>query len=135
MIFQLFVAFVICQESWLETLLLFEEWISMAGTIKITDATFEAEVVKADLPVLVDFWAAWCGPCKMIGPVLEKLAVELDGKLKICKLNVDENSESSGKFGVMSIPTLVLFKDGEEKERIVGYQSAEQLKKAVEKYI
>lgn len=107
----------------------------MAGTIKITDATFDAEVIKSDLPVLVDFWAEWCGPCKMIAPVLEQLAGELDGKLKVCKINVDENSESSGKYGVMSIPTMVLFKDGEEKERIIGYHSADQLKKAVAAYI
>lgn len=107
----------------------------MAGTIKITDATFDAEVINSDLPVLVDFWAEWCGPCKMIAPVLEQLAGELDGKLKVCKINVDENSESSGKYGVMSIPTMVLFKDGEEKERIIGYHSADQLKKALAAYI
>lgn len=107
----------------------------MAGTIKITDATFESEVVQAELPVLVDFWAEWCGPCKMIAPVLEQFAGETEGKLKVCKLNVDENSQKPGEFGVMSIPTLVLFKDGQEKDRMVGYHSAEQLKKAVEAYL
>lgn len=107
----------------------------MAGTVKITDATFDSEVVKSELPVLVDFWAEWCGPCKMIGPVLEQLAGELEGKLKICKLNVDENSVKPGEFGVMSIPTLVIFKDGQEKDRIIGYHSADQLKKAVEPHL
>lgn len=107
----------------------------MAGTIKITDATFDAEVAKSDIPVLVDFWADWCGPCKMIAPVVEELAAELDGKLKFCKMNVDENSQTPAKFGVMSIPTLVVFQDGQEKDRIIGYHSADQLKQALEAYI
>lgn len=107
----------------------------MAGTIEITDATFETEVVQSEIPVLVDFWAAWCGPCKMIAPVLEQFAGEMEGKLKVCKLNVDENSQKPGEYGVMSIPTLVLFKDGEEKDRMVGYHSVEQLKEAVAGYL
>lgn len=107
----------------------------MAGTVKITDSTFNAEVEKSDIPVLVDFWAEWCGPCKMVAPVLEELAGELSGKLKICKLNVDENSELPGKFGVMSIPTMVIFKDGQEKDRIIGYHTAEQLKETIAPYM
>lgn len=107
----------------------------MAGTVKISDSTFDSEVVASEIPALVDFWAEWCGPCKMIAPVLEQLSGDLNGKLKVCKLNVDENSEVPGKFGVMSIPTLIIFKDGEEKDRIIGYHSAEQLKKAVEPYL
>jgi len=107
----------------------------MAEIIKITDATFDSEVVSSETPVLVDFWAEWCGPCKMIAPVLEQLSQDMDGKIKICKLNVDENSETPGKFGVMSIPTLVIFKDGEEKERIIGYQTIDELKRKVEAYL
>ena len=109
--------------------------MTVAGTVKITDSTFDTEVSKADIPVLVDFWAEWCGPCKMVGPVLEELAGELEGKLKICKLNVDENSEVSGKFGVMSIPTMVIFKDAQEKDRIIGYHTAQQLKTKLEPYL
>lgn len=109
--------------------------VVMAEIIKITDATFESEVVSSELPVLVDFWAEWCGPCRMIAPVLEQLSQEMDGKIKICKLNVDENSQTPGKFGVMSIPTLVIFKNGEEKERIIGYQTIDELKRKVEAYL
>lgn len=106
----------------------------MAEIIKITDSNFDSEI-SSDKPVLVDFWAEWCGPCKMIAPVLEQLAQELDGKLKICKMNVDENSQVPGKFGVMSIPTLVVFKDGEEKDRIIGYQTIAELKSKLEPYL
>lgn len=106
----------------------------MADIIKISDSTFNSEITS-DIPVLVDFWADWCGPCKMIAPVLEQLSQELDGKLKVGKINVDENSEIPGKFGVMSIPTLIIFKDGQEKERIIGYQTIDDLKRAVEPYL
>lgn len=90
------------------------------GLIEITDDNFENEVIKSDLPVLIDFWAVWCGPCKMVAPIVEELATEYDGKAKIGKLDVDSNQQTSIKFGVRSIPTLLLFKDGELKDTIIG---------------
>ena len=90
------------------------------GLIEITDDNFENEVINSDLPVLIDFWAVWCGPCKMVAPIVEELAAEYDGKAKIGKLDVDSNQQTSIKFGVRSIPTLLLFKDGELKDTIIG---------------
>jgi thioredoxin 1 len=90
------------------------------GLIEITDDNFENEVIKSELPVLIDFWAVWCGPCKMVAPIVEELATEYDGKAKIGKLDVDSNQQTSIKFGVRSIPTLLLFKDGELKDTIIG---------------
>jgi thioredoxin 1 len=91
-----------------------------AKVIEVTDATFALEVADSRLPVLVDFWAAWCGPCKMIAPVVEKLAGQYAGHLKFCKLNVDENPVTAGQFQVMSIPTLLFFKNGQVVDKIVG---------------
>ena len=90
------------------------------STIKTSDATFEADVLKSHEPVVVDFWAEWCGPCKMIGPSLEEIATEMHGKVKITKLNVDENPEVSSKLGIRSIPTLMIFKDGKLASQKVG---------------
>ena len=87
---------------------------------KVTSADFEAEVLKASGPVVVDFWAEWCGPCRMIAPALEEIAGSMNGKVKIVKLNVDENPQTASKYGVMSIPTLMLFKNGEMASRQVG---------------
>ena len=88
--------------------------------ITITDDNFDTEVLKSDRPVLIDFWATWCGPCRMIAPIVEELANEYEGKVKIGKLDVDENQQTSIKFGVRSIPTLLLFKDGKIKDTIIG---------------
>jgi thioredoxin 1 len=85
-----------------------------------TDANFEDEVVNSELPVLIDLWAIWCGPCKMIGPIVEELAEEYEGKLKVGKLDVDANQQTAIKYGVRSIPTVLIFKDGEVKETIIG---------------
>ncbi|KAA0876199.1 thioredoxin TrxA [Nitrincola tapanii] len=95
--------------------------------VNVTDATFEEEVVKADGPVLVDYWAEWCGPCKMIAPVLEEIAKEYAGQLKVCKLNIDENNETPPKFGIRGIPTLMLFKGGNVEATKVGALSKSQL--------
>ena len=88
--------------------------------VEITDQNFESEVIKSDKPVLIDFWAVWCGPCKLIAPIVEELANEYDGKVKIGKLDVDSNQQTSIKYGVRSIPTLLLFKNGSLKDTIIG---------------
>jgi thioredoxin 1 len=88
--------------------------------ITFTDNNFEQEVINSDKPVLIDFWAVWCGPCKIIAPIVEELASEYEGKAKIGKLDVDENNQTSIKYGVRSIPTLLIFKDGKVKDTIIG---------------
>jgi thioredoxin 1 len=99
----------------------------MVKPIEVTDKTFEELVINADLPTVVDFWAVWCGPCKFIAPVLEEIAEEYAGKIQIAKLDVDGNNATAFHFGVMSIPTLILFKDGQAVERIIGNQPKEKL--------
>ena len=99
----------------------------MAKPIEVTDETFETVVLQAELPTVVDFWAVWCGPCKMIAPILEQIAQEHDGQLQVTKVDVDHNSESAMKYGVMSIPTLILFKKGQAVERLVGFMPKEKL--------
>ena len=92
----------------------------MPKPVEANDATFEQEVVRADKPVLVDFWASWCGPCRMLGPILEEIASEQPDRLKVVKVNIDENHENAFKCGVTSVPTMVLFKDGQVVDLIVG---------------
>ena len=97
------------------------------GVGKVSDANFEAEVLKSAEPVVVDFWAEWCGPCKMIAPALEEIQTALGAKVKIVKLNVDENPNTAQKYGIMSIPTLLMFKNGEIAKRQVGAQPKQKL--------
>ena len=104
----------------------------MAHPLTVTDATFHADVIESDVPVLVDFWASWCAPCKMIAPLVEDLAGEYDGRVRVVKVDIDANPVSPGQFGVMSIPTLLLFSNGKAEKRIVGYQPKARLKVEVD---
>ena len=103
----------------------------MANVMEFNSNNFETEVVNSDMPVLVDFWAPWCGPCKMIGPIIEELAGEFDGKIKIGKVNVDNNQELAAKFGIKGIPTVMLFKGGESINSFVGLRPKEDLAAAL----
>jgi thioredoxin 1 len=105
------------------------------AVIDLNANNWEQEVMQSELPVLVDFWAPWCGPCKMVGPVVETLAAENAGKINVGKLNVDENKSIAVQYGVRGIPTLAFFKDGSEVKRIVGAQGKEQLQKAINEVI
>lgn len=108
----------------------------MAGKVAdVSEATFEQEVLQSDKPVVVDFWAPWCGPCRMVSPIVEALAEEWAGKVKVVKVNVDDNPGVAGRYRIMSIPTLMVFKDGREAERLIGAMPKEQLKRRLEPHV
>lgn len=107
----------------------------MAQPIHLSDDSFEQEVVKSDLPVLIDFWAAWCGPCRMIAPVIDELANDYAGQAKICKLDVDNNQQTAMQFGIRSIPTILIFKGGEVVDTIVGAVPKEQILNKLKSHI
>jgi thioredoxin 1 len=105
------------------------------GIFEVTDTNFDQDVLKSDTPVLVDFWAAWCGPCRAIAPIVDELAKEYQGKLKIGKMDVDRNAATPMRYGVRGIPTLLVFKGGQVKEQIVGYVPKETIQKAIDKHL
>lgn len=105
------------------------------GATPVTDGEWKNEVLDADAPVLVDFWAEWCGPCRMVGPIVDEIAEEHGGKLKVLKLNVDENPGTAREYGVMSIPTLMVFKDGQPDKRIVGAKPKSALLADLSEYV
>ena len=107
----------------------------MSHPREVTDTTFESDVVKSDLPVLVDFWAPWCGPCRMVGPIVDELSDEYAGKVNFFKMNTDDNPAVPSKFGIRSIPTLLIFKGGELKGSIVGFRPKSELKKRLEEVL
>ncbi|HET9201095.1 MAG TPA: thioredoxin [Dehalococcoidia bacterium] len=104
----------------------------MSKTEEVTDATFDSDVLKAQGPVLVDFWAPWCGPCRMVSPIVDELAGEYDGKISFYKLNTDNNPNTAVKYGIRSIPTLLLFKDGAPVDQVIGFRPKEDLKKRLD---
>jgi len=104
----------------------------MSEPFNIDDTNFDETVIQSKIPVLVDFWAPWCGPCKMVAPIVEELASEYDGKIVFGKVNVDENSQIASKYGIMGIPTLIIFKDGQPVSNLVGFRGKDQLKESLE---
>lgn len=108
----------------------------MAGkAAEVTDTQFRSEVLESDVPVLVDFWASWCGPCRMVAPIVEELASDYEGRLKVRKLNVDDNQDTAKQFGIMSIPTLILFKNGKPAQRLVGAMPKGELIKQIDQVL
>jgi thioredoxin 1 len=104
----------------------------MSKPTEVNEAKFDEMVLQAKIPVLVDFWAPWCGPCRMVAPIVEELANEYEGKVSFIKLNVDDNPKVAGKYGVMSIPTLIIFKDGQPVSNLVGFRPKPELKKNID---
>ncbi len=105
------------------------------ATLAVSDATFEQDVLKSDVPVLVDFWAPWCAPCRIVGPIVEEIGDEYDGKIKVAKVNTDENPTQATALGIRGIPTLILFKDGAEADRVVGAVPKAMLTQFVERNV
>ena len=105
----------------------------MSDLLQVTDENFDSEIVYSDIPAMVDFWAAWCGPCRMVGPVVEELAKEYDGKIKVAKMDVDQNRETPARFGIRNIPTLILFKGGEVAQTIIGAQPKSAIEEELKK--
>ncbi len=104
-------------------------------TAEVTDNEFENEVLKSDLPVLVDFWAPWCGPCRMVAPIVEELSHEYDGKVRFFKLNTDDNIQTAARYGIRSIPTLMIFKDGQPVDQVIGFRPKSDLKRSIDKVL
>ncbi|MGQ9860070.1 MAG: thioredoxin [Thermodesulfobacteriota bacterium] len=100
---------------------------------EVSDATFEREILQSDMPTLVDFWAPWCGPCRVVGPIVEELAAQYSGRIKVAKMNVDNNPVTPGKYGIRGIPTIILFKDGEAVDQIVGAVPKGQIEALLQK--
>jgi thioredoxin 1 len=107
--------------------------MSGESVIHVNEGTFDAEILKSDTPALVDFWAPWCGPCRAIAPLLDEIAEEYKGKVKVAKINVDENRKLAGNHGVMSIPTMILFKNGKVLDKLIGLVPKERLKELMDK--
>ena len=108
---------------------------TLTNTVTVNDENFGDEVLQSDTPVLVDFWAEWCGPCRVVGPTVEALATEYQGKVKVAKLNVDDSPATAGRFGIRSIPTLVVFNNGEVRQTVIGVQSKGQLAELIETHL